>query len=279
MRTPEELLCSRKWRLSQSWWTLFGFFPFGVLAWVGYLIIGSRARNWRWLLLAGVSLALTIGWFMWNAALPSVPKGTVSTGDTGHGWWGLADMVLWLGNAFVLQWFVNRRWLVWRAHHPKRVWYQDATVTPSASTPTLPSMSAPAIMDHALSSNSGAVAAPQPSFDSRPELGPSTNLGAGANQAQQSANSVAGSTPAVFDLNVATPEELASLPGVDTAWAEHIVATRERIGGFKDTSELVTAASMQPHFFALVRDHVVVSPIHPSGPAPDVPASGRRLEF
>lgn len=273
MRTPEELLCSRKWRIAHSWWMLFGFFPFGVLAWIGYLIIGIRARNWKWLLIAGALLGWVIFWFAWAGSYGTVEKYAPHPDPVANAWWGWLGIGVWLGNAFALQWFINRRWLVWRAHFRKKVWYQDATASRTAPPSTIPAANAPRVIDTALAGSAAA-----PAFHSDPAR-VSTQRSDAAQAPAQGSSAHHAATETVFDLNTATRDELATLPGIDTAWANHIVTTRERLGGFKDTSELVTAASMQPHFFALVRGRVRVEPTTPGTSAPEPPAGGRRLEF
>ncbi|WP_191905749.1 helix-hairpin-helix domain-containing protein [Microbacterium caowuchunii] len=279
MRTPEELLCSRKWRLAHSWWLLFGFFPFAILAWVGYLIIGIKARNWKWLLISGTLLAWIVLWFVWAGSWSAVEKYAPHPDPVSNAWWGWLGVAVWLGNAFALQWFVNRQWLVWRAHYRKKVWYRDATATQIAPAPAAGSTTAPSIIDNALASGAPVTSAPRPQPAARPELNhPSATRPAPSLPPQPSGSPTSGAST-VFDLNTASRKELASLPGVNDAWADHIVATRERIGGFKDTSELVTAASMQPHFFALVREHLEIRAGRPSAPTPEAPSSGRRLEF
>lgn len=285
MRTPEELLCSRKWRIAHSWWMLFGFFPFAVLAWIGYLIIGIRAHNWRWLLLAGLLLGWVIGWFAWAGSWPNVAKDAPHPDPVSNAWWGWLGLLIWFGNAFALQWFVNRRWLVWRAHHAKQVWYQDATASQSQKAPATPSAVVAGVIDGALAGSQqpraqpGVLASAQPAQDAAMDAPGASQPATPTEGVHLPVQQDAGATT-VFDLNTASREELTSLPGIDSAWADHIIATRERVGMFQDTAELVTVASMQPHIFAALRGRLRVAPSGPvASPRTQAPTSGRRLEF
>ncbi len=90
--------------------------------------------------------------------------------------------------------------------------------------------------------------------------------------------------PLALDINTAAQDELAALPGFDTATAAQVVAVRSRIGGFRDTAELVTRAGVRPHVLAGVQGRIVVETadaVAPSAMPRAVPArdSGRRLEF
>jgi DNA uptake protein ComE-like DNA-binding protein len=266
---------------------MFGYFPFAALAWIGYLIIGVRARNWKWLAIAALLFGWIVGWFAWAGSWPDIEKGEPHPDPVGNAWWGWLGVTIWLGNAFGLQWFVNRKWLVWRAHHSKKVWYQDATATTPARAPMAASAPFTAdVVDRALN---GAAITPPASSD------PSTRAPARAAAAQagtpwsdgtsrssaEAASIVAvPGTHSVLDLNTATREQLAQIPGLDQAWADHIVATRERVGPFSQATDLVTAAGMQPHHFTEIRDRVSAGELPaPTRSAPEPPQAGRRLEF
>ena len=264
--TPEELLCSRRWRLVNGLWMLFGFVPFSALAWVGYLIIGVRARNWKWILLAVAFFAWIVGWLAWSSFLPQTEKGEPSSDPLAVSLWGWASVIVWLGNAFALQWFVNRRWLVWRAHHVQRApWYLTATAT---NQPTAQGVPAASVVDDALRGGP-AMSTTQTDAATLPTSG-------------------------VLDVNTATREQLAALPGIDLAWADHIIAIRMSLGGaYTDPAQLVTAASVQPHIYAGLRRQIsVVPPVAAPAAAPTTPVrpdptptrsaaptDGRRLEF
>ena len=300
MSTPEELLCSRKWRIMRGTWMLWGWVPFAWTAWVGYLIIGIKARSWKWVATAvgffafGLTSMILISAIQ-NAASDAVGHELVKGEATPEPWATynvivfLVLIAVWIGNAAVVQWFVNRKWLVWRAHHQAKSatpWYATATATPGAAVgsgvpPT--QVSPAAAVDNALlvSEPAGLPAATSTAAPLLTPLAPATQQApsrlAPPAPGTLYAPGTASAKSAPIDLNTASRDQLATLPGIDLAWADHIIATRSRVGGFTSPADLVTAASVQPHVFAGIRDRLVATP--PAVPDPAIPADGRRLEF
>ncbi len=304
MSTPEELLCSRKWRMKRGTWMLWGWFPFAWTAWVGYLIIGIKARSWKWIAIAIGFFALGLGSMIamvmiTNAATAAAGNQLAKGEPLPEPWSTYSSLVLvvllvvWLGNAAVVQWFVNRKWLVWRARNNNAKsatpWYATATATPGAAAGGgIPAtqVSPVAAVDNALRTPAPArvqaappamatasplQAAPAPATPQAP-----SNLAPPAPGTLHAPGTATGK-PDPLDLNTATRDQLAALPGIDLAWADHIIATRSRVGGFANPADLVTAASVQPHVFAGIRDRLVATP--PAAPELAVPTDGRRLEF
>lgn len=56
--TAELRLRSWPWRIGHSVWTLWAILGLGLFTWVGFAYIGFRARNRRWLLMAGLWIAI-----------------------------------------------------------------------------------------------------------------------------------------------------------------------------------------------------------------------------
>lgn len=261
MRTPEELLCRRGWRIKHSAWMLWGILSFGLLWGVGFAIIGLRSKNRFWIGLAAVWLVYMVAYFALAPAAEMSEKGDPLTPLGAAIAWVL--FLSWIGGG-VLAWFVNRKWLVWRAHNgPRRPWYAEPISSSDIPSPTsAPSAEA---VDVALRT-SGPVSFPRGStaLDS-------ANASGGA-------AGVASDPPiGPVDLNSASREQLAALPGIGFEQAEHIIATRQRVGGFGSPAELVTTANVQPHVFAGIQDRLVVAQAPLSKPG--APNDGRRLEF
>ena len=61
-----------------------------------------------------------------------------------------------------------------------------------------------------------------------------------------------------LDLNTATAEELATLPGIGAELAGRIVAYREEHGGFSDVEELLQVPGIGPGILEGLRDYVTV---------------------
>ena len=66
------------------------------------------------------------------------------------------------------------------------------------------------------------------------------------------------SKTAQVDLNVATEDQLAAVPGFTRALAREAIRYRVNFGGFQKTSELVSAVGMDPAAFALAKPYVRV---------------------
>ena len=62
-----------------------------------------------------------------------------------------------------------------------------------------------------------------------------------------------------MDLNSASIDVLAALPGVGVATATRIVEERKRRGGFQSVDEAALAVGMQPHVHARLRNVATVS--------------------
>lgn len=311
MTTPEELLCSRKWRMARSLWMLFGWFPFAFAAWIGYLIIGVKSRNWKWITLAIAFFVfgVTAFWVMvWVGNSADVDKGQsfpepYATYSSIVMW---TTLLVWIGNAAVLQWFINRRWLIWRAHNGKKVsapWYATATAT-GQRTPQPDAQRVASVFDATLANGSGTTALSgtqpaAPAYPSPPAYPPPPAPGAypapvgypapaghaapptppPAARATPVVASTAAAAPVALDINSATQAELMTLPGFDAGTAAQVVSARQQGGVFSDVSELVTRAGVKPHVVAGLSGKVAVVPAPAASPRAPGSPNGRRLEF
>lgn len=285
MSTAEELLCSRKWRLTHSLWMILGWVPMALTAWVGYLIIGIRAKNWKWILISVALFAWLVGWFAWSSTFPTIAKGTPVPEQyaASFGWWGFSSVIVWLGNAIGLQWWINRKWLVGRAHRDEAApWYATATAGTRGVSATEGARGATTI-DQAL----GTLPPSIPAAYSSPQSAPA-QLTPVAPSSPPVYSPVLVAQPAAvvrLDLNDATRDQLATLLGFDPATVDQVVAARQRLGGFKDPSELVSFGGVKPHVFAAIQARITVegqaSQAAPATPKtnPKPEPGGRRLDF
>ena len=287
MSTAEELLCSRKWRLLHSLWMLFGWVPFALTTWIGYLIIGVRARNWRWIAIAIAFFVSGCVWFAvlgWIGSQTGTEKGEVSPEPYNTYLnvtvWG--SVILWLGNAAGLQWWINRRWLVQRARLAQRSsapWYATATAT--GGLPTViatDSHQIASVISHAVADGSASSQPVTPT--SLPDRTTSRPLVPNA-----ASDSVATPRLTTVNINTAGVSDLAALPGMDFAAASQIVIARDQGGYFRDVAELATRAEVKPHVLAGLLSRITVgttadavTPPSPRAPT-QIRDSGRRLEF
>lgn len=278
MRTPEELLCSRRWRMRHSIWMLWGVLSLGLFWFVSFAIIGFRTKNRFWIALSALFLALLIVFFSVDAPAKGEPASPMSS------LMGFTILASYVGG-IIYAWFSNRKWLVWKAHQSGRPWYSSATASP---TPDPFQANASPDIDHVFKS------LPPPSgqahplstsqvSDAQPSAEPSTSSGRTMRQEPQQLWPAMEppSTPLeLIDLNTAPAETLATLPGLDSQWAAYIVAMRDHSGPFAQASDLVTRAQLPPHLFANLSSRVTVNqPPSPGGTPPPRRMDGRRLEF
>jgi competence protein ComEA len=67
-----------------------------------------------------------------------------------------------------------------------------------------------------------------------------------------------GERPTLVDINQATAKELESLPGIGPAYAQAVLAARERGGPYASTDDLVTRQVIPARVYAQIRDLVAV---------------------
>jgi DNA uptake protein ComE-like DNA-binding protein len=250
--TPEEKLCSRWWRLGHSAWLLISILSVGIFTWVGFLFIGIQAKNRYWLISAG-------GWglatLVYIIASGQVDGGTKEAPIKSFA----ADMqalglfLLWIGG-MIHSFTVRRAWLRWRAQKGAAAWYASPAV------PQVPQESQfdASALDRALRDESPLLA-PQVASQVAPPAAPPVT------------------SSHQIDLNHGSRAELKTALDLDDAWADWIIATRDRLGGFSELDQLMTEAQMPPHMFLAMRNRIA-PPAPFSGQAPNT-AAGRRLDL
>lgn len=100
------------WRITHSVWSLWTFLTFGLATWIGFLYIGIRARNTRWLLFG-------LLWFVVSTAVLIVTP-TSEDGQPTSDWTAVGVMGLWV-LAIVHTARTLPTWWRWRQEHPP-VW-------------------------------------------------------------------------------------------------------------------------------------------------------------
>jgi len=227
--TPEEKLCSRWWRLRHGAWMLTCFLSVGLLTWVAYLWIGVRAKNGRWLLFSGLWFLAFLTWAVGTSFIDTGTKEAPIKSPAGD---ALA-LFLFVGyiGGIVHVVVTNRSWLRWLAHNggKRKAWYIDAAEKPA------PVMADSLLPDAAEQILRGGMAA-------------------GQSNSPQSAFPL----PVSADLNSASSADLISVLGLDSAWADRVLTTRERLGRFSNPDQLLTEAHLPPHVYQSIRSRVTV---------------------
>ncbi|MDT7542254.1 MAG: competence protein ComEA [Acidobacteriota bacterium] len=88
-----------------------------------------------------------------------------------------------------------------------------------------------------------------------------TNTSASTTQTQETATLARGNKPApsqLIDINRATREELARLPGIGEGFAARIVEHRARYGAFRRAEHLLMVRGISERRFARLRPYITV---------------------
>ncbi|MBO3739320.1 helix-hairpin-helix domain-containing protein [Actinoplanes flavus] len=251
------------WRLGHSAWVLLPILSFGCLSAAGFLYVGVRARRHAW------SIAGIVYSVLANAAFftgPTLPKDGVASDLT-----VVALLIVWMISV-VHALVINSSWLQWRAGH--QPWYAQQTAAPWAGVPA-PGPVPPQVQ--------GLVPPPSQYYGAQPSTPQPYAAPPQASAAQQAhaapyapmapqspfappappvpdVPSAPPASSARLEVNNATVAQLAMLPGVGPERAERAVAARDSRGGFASLAEFADAASLAPHEFVAVRDHLTCAP-------------------
>lgn len=255
MKTPEEKLCSRTWRLTRSSWLLLSILSFGFLTWAGFAVIGGTLRRKVW-------IASAVAWFIAGTALSifmaSVDTGTkenpiVTPASTIMGWIFFA---FWVGG-ITHSALSNRSWLRGLAHRRAPVaWYAAGAPTAGSTSPVREDRSSARSLDEALSQQR----LQQPVGRSQSGAYPSPPTASDRN------------VPSPLDINTASSEDFQRELGFDQAWGDWLVSTRNRIGAYSSTQQLLTEAQVPPHLFVTMQHRITAQ----TRPIPQVPPAHRR---
>jgi Helix-hairpin-helix motif len=226
------------WRLGHSAWVLAPALSFGCLGAAGFLYVGIRAKRPAWWIPGIVYSVITFACLVFGGGAPkdSVAQNVAFTLLIG----------LWLASV-IHALVINPEWLRWRATY--QPWYQQpqqyyaggphqfaapqqATLPPQFQTPpVIPSPIVPAPQQFQ----------PTPAFPQPPQQF------------------------VTVDVNTATEQQFATLPGFTPPRISHVLEVRQSRGGFTDVNDFVAAAGLAPHEFVAIRDRLTCSP----PPVPD----------
>ncbi|WP_203231039.1 ComEA family DNA-binding protein [Nocardioides caldifontis] len=238
-------LADRGWRFRHSLWLLAPLLGCGAFSFVGFLYCAIRVGTRRWWLIATFWTVASLA--VWTMA---IVQGEVGRDGPYDDIGAVLLIVVYLG-AIVHGFIVNRDYLRWRA--TSRPWYSHAAPVAAPVTTQLPTAPPAPLAPPPFGVETAPYYAPPPAPPAPPAPAPD-----------------------LLDLNSATVEQLALLPGVDDATAARIVAAREARGCFADLDDAVRGAGLQPHQLVRLRDHVTVGPVGQQRPSPDrEPPAGR----
>lgn len=237
----QALLGNRVWAVTNSAWMLSPILLLGLGTGVSFVYIGKKAGRAKW---------QTIGW----AYVVGLVISFAIPGST---------LLLWVGG-IVHATLVNREWLQFRAE--QEVARKGSAGAALAQSPVqgrgTPTASAqPPVLDD-LGVNPAQFFAPGPPPGSPPAAAP-------AGPPAPSAVSHA----APVDLNTASRDEIAALPGMTTERCDSVIAARRQRGRLRNLDDLVGVAGLKPHELVRIRDRVTFSV------PPSAPQAGRVLDI
>ncbi|MEV4507445.1 helix-hairpin-helix domain-containing protein [Dactylosporangium sp. NPDC049525] len=252
---------SLSWRIRHSWWLILPILGLGCLSGAGFLYVGVRAKRPSWWIPGIAYLLLGWGSFMFVGGSPKES----SVSDWAVGLW----FAVWIAS-IVHACLINSSWLQWRAHYipwhaepaaPPPTWHNTAPTAPSAWQSAAPAPPPPAW-------HSAAPAPPAFPAAAAP-LPPAMQAPPGEYFAPAPPAAYGPPSPMVVDVNAATAEDLARLPGFDLDRAYRIIAERQARSGFTSLDDFAFAAGLAPHQFAPLRDRLTCGPpTPPPGPHP-----------
>lgn len=262
------------WRILNSTWLLIPTFGFGCLSGVPLVVLGLVARRRAWWI-SGIVYCVS-AW----AAFLVFSLGAENRNDDGVRVYTASEdvsmlvlMACWLA-CIVHSALVNGSWLRWRANRVP--WYHQP-VTAGGTLAPPPALAAPRTGMPVGVLPAGMVPPPHAYYDSAP---PVTPVPAGTPVGSASAGSsyvprTTASQP--IDLNSATLDQLAALPGLNRRSAQRIIQARDERGGFFSVNDLVALEELDPHEFARLRTMLTCTPPRRPG-APAGGATGRIVD-
>ena len=255
MTTPDQLLADSGWRRRHSLYVVWAL-AFGMGC-VSLVYAGGRAKRRDWITWGLVYGVLVVGAFtLVGVTAPDDPTAESSTGQTIG---SVAFFAIWVSSTVHV--FVTRKeWLRTKAAMQGEArWYEptESSTAPVASA----DLGALGLTDPASD-----YVAPPPRAPSGTPPRRSRPLRAGDATVAPTPPSVArtggGGNSDRIDLNTATLEEIAELPGVGVAIAHRILGERNRRNGFASVDEAAAALDLPPHLRSRLQQTATVSPIH-----------------
>jgi DNA uptake protein ComE-like DNA-binding protein len=269
MTTPEQLLADPSWRRRHSVYTLWTIFGFGF---VSLLYTGARAKrnDWmKWGAIYGVVAipALAVG----GSLSPEDPDAPAPLGaNLAIAAWA----IVWIISAIHV-FRARKEWLRWKASTAGQArWYETpassvATSAPAADLsniglddPTSEYLAGPPPVAAPAGSSPASTGPPQPptaSGTSGPPPPPAAPAPRATERPAQPAEPTMAARTDLIDLNTASVDDIAALPGVGVATAHRIVEERQRRGGFESVDEAAIGVNVQPHVRARLQKLAVVS--------------------
>lgn len=270
------------WEFFNSWWILLSFF---ALSWIGFFIIGRRARQKKWIVMGIIFCLLQFVLFFF------IPKSNTMMKDIIMTIWCAAYIA-----GIILSFALRKKYLICR----------DVLLNARIAEKDDQQLRASVVRDYEKQGVQGARttvdsndvltaavrAAVQP--DVLAEEDPKKRETAVSSHASQATVPQTTGQPAQppFDINNCTEQEMSGLSGVSVAQAKKAIEYRRMHGGFSTVDEFFQTIALKPHFVVQLEGELICgqyrqedSVMQQAGSAPnktkDVSDAkpGRKLDF
>lgn len=252
------------WRIKNSLWLLLPILGFTCFSGFGFLYIGLRAKRPAWWI-PGI-LYLVVGWTAF-VILGSLEPRTIAA-NTG----AAVVLALWAGG-ILHACLINPSWLRWRA---AQIPWHDQSGTPHSAGPsaahpdTAPGhgvAGAPPVYGLPGRAPEYAADVPPPLPAPAQPIPPPLPPVASGPWEQVPTPAPPPATSSYLEINTATYEQLALLPGFTPERARHVLTERQARHGFGSLEEFAAAAGLTPHELEQLRHLLVCAPPWSAPPA------------
>ncbi|WP_164491824.1 ComEA family DNA-binding protein [Staphylospora marina] len=233
---------SKYWELWNSLWMGWALFTLGILNWVSFFYIGIRVRQRKWVL-AGIGYAIPFVVMMISEGVLSDVYMDLAAG---------VAVALW-PVSIIHAMLIRREYL-------ERLRYRNQ------------------IINRELEDLRKQILREYEGKRSAPSVGPDSRTSPSANPSVPDSSQPSG----LVDLNTASEEELATLPGMNLILAKLAVRKRLEKGGFTSVDDFADSLELKPHIRVRLKKLATVG--KPQGQdieAPDASAGqrGRLVDF
>jgi len=231
----------KKWELLNSLWILWSFTL--VLACVGFFWIGGRAGKRKWTIFGLLYLVVNLG----------LVYATLWLKDTNIIYYNIVSVIIYIGwFGAIVHSFMSRKEYLLRLEAVtdlkgatsgayRNEIRRDYLGNNERSVGQMP---LPTMKQNTLE---------PPAYTQQGIFEPSKPVQQNTSESQTSAQKI--------DLNTASEQELAALPGVGIALAKRAIEMRAQIGGFSSVQDFIFRLGLMPHFALQIECLAIVAPI------------------
>lgn len=224
----------KAWELSHSIWMLWAIFTFGTLNYISFFYASHKVKQKKWFI-AGIVYAILFIMFMTASELPSE-----------HWLYGTALTVYFIGwIVSIIHVFKIRTEYLLRLEAEQLSGYKEKEIKSlkrkiAQEYGQTGSLNTAEVSESVLQDEEKAVK--QDTIDIQ-----------------------------IIDINTATEDKIAKVPGIGGLFSKKVISVREEVGGFKSFDHFVEALSVKPHLVEKIKPHL-------SFPQAEFPEQSKKAE-